>query len=369
MNHKQIAIVGGGLSGLYAAFLLEQQGITDYILLEARSSFGGRIMDYSDTTSEDLDRFDLGPTWFWPDFQPQLDALINNLGLQRFAQYEQGNMVVERSPNEPPTTMRGFASSPASMRLKGGMGTLIRAIHGRLQSQELYVSAKVKSIRNESQTLEISYCDTQSSSEHTVNVDHVFLALPPRLAVNRIQFIPPLPKTLTEQWQETATWMAPHAKYVAVYDAPFWREQGLSGDARSARGPMVEIHDASMPGGKAALFGFLGIPANYRKELSVEEIKVHCRAQMTRLFGPDAENFVADVFKDWAQDEFTATEFDLDMTSEHGRAPDITAINGVWKQRMTGVASEWSAQFPGYVAGAIEAATIGVKDYLERRKV
>ena len=41
MNHKQITIVGGGLSGLYAAFLLEQQGINDYILLEARSSFGG----------------------------------------------------------------------------------------------------------------------------------------------------------------------------------------------------------------------------------------------------------------------------------------------------------------------------------------
>lgn len=369
MNHKQIGIVGGGLSGLYAAFLLEQQGITDYILLEARSSFGGRIMDYADASNDDLDRFDLGPTWYWPGFQPQLDALINKLGLERFAQYEQGNMLVERSPNEPPTIMRGFASSPASMRLKGGMGTLIRAIHDRLKSRGLYVSAQVKSIRNEGQRLEISYSDNQSGFEHTVNVNHVFLALPPRLAVNRIQFIPSLPKTLAEQWHKTATWMAPHAKYIAVYDAPFWREQGLSGDARSARGPMVEIHDASMPGGKAALFGFLGVPAGYRKELSTEEIKVHCRAQLKRLFGAEAENYVADIFKDWAQDEFTATEFDLNMTSGHGRAPEITATNGVWKDRMTGVGSEWSAQFPGYVAGAIEAASIGVKDYLERRNI
>ncbi|MEC7546858.1 flavin monoamine oxidase family protein [Thalassolituus sp.] len=367
MNHKQIAIVGGGLSGLYAAFLLEQQGITDYVLLEARSYFGGRILDYTDTKNDDLDRFDLGPTWIWPGLQPQLDALINNLGLEKFAQYDQGYMVVERSSNEPPITMRNFVNSPASMRLKGGMGSLIRAIYERLQSQELYVSARVKSIRNGSQMLEISYCDAQSDSEHTVNVDHVFLALPPRLAANRIQFIPPLPKTLTEQWQETATWMAPHAKYIAIYDVPFWREQGLSGDARSARGPMVEIHDASMPGGKAALFGFLGIPANYRKELGVEEIKVHCRAQMARLFGTDAENFAADAFKDWAQDEFTATEFDLNMTNQHGRTPDNTVMGGIWKNRMTGVGSEWSAQFPGYIAGAIEAATIGVKDYVERR--
>ena len=38
----RIAIIGGGLSGLYAAALLEQHGIQDYVLLEARETFGGR---------------------------------------------------------------------------------------------------------------------------------------------------------------------------------------------------------------------------------------------------------------------------------------------------------------------------------------
>ena len=42
MQNLPIAILGGGLSGLYAAFLLEQRGI-DYILLEARDRLGGRI--------------------------------------------------------------------------------------------------------------------------------------------------------------------------------------------------------------------------------------------------------------------------------------------------------------------------------------
>lgn len=40
MTHKKVAILGGGLSGLYAAYLLEQQGIQDYILLEARDMDG-----------------------------------------------------------------------------------------------------------------------------------------------------------------------------------------------------------------------------------------------------------------------------------------------------------------------------------------
>src|SRR3546814_5242306 len=75
------------------------------------------------------------------------------------------------------------------------------------------------------------------------------------------------------QWRETATCMAPHAKYVAIYDAPFWREQGLSGEVRSARGPMGEIHDASMPGGSAALFGFLGVPARTRSEEHTSELQ------------------------------------------------------------------------------------------------
>ena len=59
--------------------------------------------------------------------------------------------------------------------------------------------------------------------------------------------------------------MAPHAKYVAVFDTPFWREAGLSGAGRSGRGPMTEIHDASLPGQAAALFGFLGVPPDVRK--------------------------------------------------------------------------------------------------------
>ena len=38
MPTARIAIVGAGLSGLYAAYLLEQQGVQDYVLLEARNT-------------------------------------------------------------------------------------------------------------------------------------------------------------------------------------------------------------------------------------------------------------------------------------------------------------------------------------------
>ena len=195
----------------------------------------------------------------------------------------------------------------------------------------------------------------------TWRAEHVLLALPPRLVESSIEFTPALPPSLTGQWRATATWMAPHAKYIALYDTPFWREKGLSGEARSACGPLGEIHDASMPGGSAALFGFFGVPADVRQSVPEAELKAHCRAQFARLFGSQAAMPKAEFIKDWALDPFTATAADLQSTGQHAQAPAPTATSGPWSGRLTGIASEWSPQFPGYVAGAIEAASLGVE--------
>src|SRR5690625_1639228 len=124
MQTARIAIVGGGLSGLYAAYLLQQRGIREYVLLEARERFGGRVASAAE--SLDLgDRFDLGATWFWPAFQPQLQRLVDELGLERFEQFEAGDMLLERSRTAPPMRAPGYVSSPTSMRLTGGMSALI----------------------------------------------------------------------------------------------------------------------------------------------------------------------------------------------------------------------------------------------------
>ncbi|WP_244105490.1 hypothetical protein [Burkholderia ambifaria] len=69
----------------------------------------------------------------------------------------------------------------------------------------------------------------------TWRVTQVLLALPPRLAGNTIAFEPELPPMQLGNGARTATWMAPQATYIATYDTPFWRDQALSGEARSAR--------------------------------------------------------------------------------------------------------------------------------------
>lgn len=371
MNNKKVAIIGGGLSGLYTAYLLEKKGITDYILLEARDVLGGRIRSVSMDSTSSIDHFDLGPTWFWPDFQHQLDSVISELGLERFNQYDTGNMVVEYSPNEPPAITKGYATSPPSIRLSGGMEALIRTLHSRLCNKQILLNKTVLSIQNRDNDIEVHFQDTTKPDVvESTSVQHVLLAMPPRLVESNINFIPALPSLLANEWRNTATWMAGHAKYIAIYDTPFWRESGLSGSAQSRRGPMVEIHDASMPNGSAALFGFLGVPATTRKSVTNEQLKAHCLNQLVRLFGDQASTPKLESLKDWAQDPFTATTLDLDDdrndTGQHGNAPKTMAADSLWKGKLIGVGSEWSNQFPGYIAGAIEAATEGVSEYLNQ---
>ncbi|HMO45431.1 MAG TPA: FAD-dependent oxidoreductase [Rubrivivax sp.] len=382
MLKARVAIVGGGLSGLYAAALLEQRGMHDYVLLEARESFGGRILTVPVSSPVgDAGSYDLGATWFWPDAQPELLGLVETLGLESFEQVEAGDMLVEHAGAQTPGRYPGYVSVPPARRIVGGMGALIEALRRRLRPESagsaeddspsggpaagrrgptaaLLGGCRVRRLEHAGAFIEVQAEDGLGRA-FCCRAEQVLLAVPPRLAVATIAFAPALPQALALQWESCATWMAPHAKYLAVYDTPFWRRQGLSGAARSARGPLAEIHDASAQDG-GALFGFLGVPAQVRGHVPEEALRAHCRAQLVRLFGSEAASPRAEFLKDWAGDPHTAVAADQDTGAHQPVRLPATASDGVWQNRLVGVASEWSAEFSGYVAGAVDAARKGV---------
>ncbi|MHA6833396.1 flavin monoamine oxidase family protein [Ralstonia pseudosolanacearum] len=357
MLTTRVVIIGGGLSGLYAAALLEQRGIKDYRLLEARDTFGGRILSVpADSATE---RYDLGATWFWPAQNPDLAALIEALSLETFEQFEAGDMLVEHSRSATPTRVKGYRSASPALRVAGGMAALTGAIRARLRPECVISGHRVHGLRHLGDGIEVQANDAPGSMI-CHRATHVLLAVPPRLAATTIAFSPTLPEATIQPWQHCGTWMAPHAKYVAVFDEPFWRKQGLSGEARSAVGPLAEMHDASAHRGGAALFGFLGVPAQVRSKTPEAVLLAHCRAQLVRLFGDRAGAPRAEFLKDWTSDPDTAVLADQHPSPHHGATPPSTASTGVWRDRLIGIASEWSPRFPGYVAGALEAAHLGV---------
>jgi monoamine oxidase len=356
MKHERrtsVAIVGGGLAGLYTARRLHALGI-GFQLFEARDRLGGRILSANDTGQSSNDGFDLGPSWFWPEMQRGMAALVEELGLATFPQYSDGDVIVERMSREEPRRYQGIPQEPPSMRFAGGTGALITALSDTLPLEVLRLGMRVRHATLTSSDVLLTIV-APDGSEHEVAAVQVIFALPPRLLASSVSFMPDIESATALRWRDTATWMAPHAKFFALYRQPFWREAGLSGTAQSQVGPLVEIHDATTASGMPALFGFLGVGADQRAVLGEDALTHACIEQLTRLFGPEAGRPHATLLKDWAADPLTATADDR-SPSGHPEPTREPWVNGVWKDRLFLAGSETSTAAPGYLAGAIAAA-------------
>jgi len=176
--------------------------------------------------------------------QAQLAALVGELGLPTFPQNSDGDVVFQRMSREAPQRYRGMTQEPQSMRLVGGMGILVRVIASSLPAESLRLDSRLTRLTLTDDAVEARFVEA-GGTEENVSASHVILALPPRLLEATMSFSPALGEATAARWRGTPTWMAPHAKFFALYDRPFWRDAGLSGTAQSMVGPLAEIHDAT----------------------------------------------------------------------------------------------------------------------------
>jgi monoamine oxidase len=145
--NNPVVIVGAGLSGLRAASQLIAQGI-ECIVLEARDRIGGRVLSITDTNRPDLGKFDLGPTWFWPQYESTITNLVKELNLGTFVQYTKGAMLSERSQNVAPERYVLPENSEAmSIRFIGGVQSLIDAVAETIPSGVVELETRVTAIR------------------------------------------------------------------------------------------------------------------------------------------------------------------------------------------------------------------------------
>jgi monoamine oxidase len=351
MSPKKLdtVIVGGGLSGIYAAYLLAQKEKT-FALLEARERLGGRILSPEHRGYH----VDLGPSWYWPEIHPKMASLIKKLGLVGYPQFETGLGRFQHFTGSV-QTVRGYPSRPASWRLEGGMALLIETLIATLPADSIYVNHPVCHIEKASNGLSITVGELEKPPLHRFEADHVILALPPRLAAMTILFTPELSDRLTQGMLGVGTWMAGQAKFCALYETPFWRQTGLSGQAFSECGPLGEIHDGSNNGcGPFGLTGFIGIPAAQRSQLPNLNQKI--LDQLASLFGGSAANPIKFYYQDWASERYTATVYDQPPMREHPVYSPPAGKTSIWNKAILFSGTETATLNGGYLEGALEAA-------------
>lgn len=188
-----------------------------------------------------------------------------------------------------------------------------------------------------------------------MSATQIAIALPPRLAAG-LAFGPALPAATQQTLTSTPTWMAGHAKFFAVYDRPFWREQGLCGTAISRRGPLAEIHDASPNAGdRFALFGFAGLDAQTRSSMGQTEFVKQAMAQFVAIFGEQAGRPVAVHLQDWSAEAFTAGAADRRPQTRHPQYGLDLQLGSAWPGKLAFISTETSFSNGGLIEGALES--------------
>ncbi|HIC43205.1 MAG TPA: hypothetical protein EYO73_02595 [Sulfurimonas sp.] len=327
MKKKQdLIIIGAGISGLYAATLLQEK--YNIIILEARERLGGRILTQKG--------HDLGPSWIWPH-QKNILSLIDDLGLEIFSQYTHGQALYDT-----PSLLQRFDAPPPapSFRVTGGLIQIINALETKLEKETIHLNQEVLSITEEDSSIYVK------TPDQTYKTDYVLSTLAPRLAAEHISYEPALEAKIKKEMLNTPTWMGHTAKCVIEFKNSFWKDQGLSGFVYSQVGPLAEIHDAST-NDKAALFGFV------QAQASTDNIIEDVKEQMKRLFGSNAEEIIHIYFTDWREERFSSNALDYKGLSAH---PEYSLNLSHFNNKLLFIGTETAFTDGGYLEGALTSA-------------
>lgn len=163
------------------------------------------------------------------------------------------------------------------------------------------------------------------SDKLTVTAKSVVLAVPPNL-YSRVQFVPPLPREQQVAHQHVSMGLV--IKVHAVYETPFWREQGLSGTGFGGGRLVQEIYDNTNFGENIAggtpgeedphgtLVGFISdVHAEQMWALDADERKARILDAIALYLGDEAKRPIAFALSDLGAEEWTrgayATSYDL----------------------------------------------------------
>lgn len=187
------------------------------------------------------------------------------------------------------------------------------------------------------------------------------VAVPPAIS-GRIEHAPQLP-ALREQLTQRFP-MGSVVKCMAVYPEPFWRREGLTGQATSDTGPVKITFDNTPPDGSpGVLLGFIeGAEARDWGRRPLAERRAAVLESFARYFGPRARAATGYVDRNWADEHWTRGCYvgftPPGVLTSYGEA--IRAPHG----RVRWAGAEAATVWNGYMDGAVRSGERAAREAL-----
>jgi monoamine oxidase len=390
-----VCIVGAGLSGAYAAYLLRGYSVA---VVDSRCRVGGRLL-----TAEEQGGGDLGGSWIWPRSECVMKQFVDELGIKTVDQYADGESFFRtsdgRSHSFPPGEAdRYVACGGGAVRVSGGAAKMVQTLLKNDTNVNLSIYLGMKVVRVEyggdvMRVINVKAEDT--NNEVSIRCRAAILAAPPKVLANSICFDPPLPKIKIDSMLATPTWMEDYGKVAVSFPHNWWRRLNLSAVSIDRKGFVSTWWEACSgidgDGSCPTIAGFVtAFEAKKLQKLeSAEALHDHVIDSLTNIYPVDAVKMgmqidmaevkingsaerdgitvvkggITVVYKSWLKDRHT----NVPTSSDGGFACDYGDVNLRKSVGSLFFAGTETSHGSGHMEGAIisaQRAADEVKQYL-----
>jgi monoamine oxidase len=245
-------------------------------------------------------------------------------------------------------SMLGTSGGAQDSLLTGGAGALVARIAADLP---VHLGRPATAITRTDSAVTID------TPDGPVQADRAIIAVPPPVSAD-IHHDPPLPPSRALLEQNTA--MGVIYKAIAVYERPFWRDAGLSGEVIALTGPVPAVFDVSPPDGPGHL-GFLipGHRARTLTALSTEDRRTTVLRTAAQALGPAALTPVDWHEKSWHDDPHVRGGYSaLPRPGAYSATRQPPTPTG----RLHWAGTETSDTWPGYLEGAVRSGVRAARE-------
>ncbi len=249
-------------------------------------------------------------------------------------------------------------SSAQRWRLVGGSQE-VAVRQARALRREVRLNAAVTSIACEDDGVVVFGQGWELRAERAI------VTAPPAVAA-RIAVRPDLPDDRVQLSKGTE--MGSVIKFLAVYDTPFWRNDGLSGQASADTGLVRIVFDNTpAPGGPGVLVAFAEADdARAMRELTPERRRGETLDRLTEFFGDRASDPVEFVEMDWSKEEWSGGCYGALFPPGAWTAAGSALRRPVGRIHWAG--SESSTVWAGYMDGAVRSGERAAGEVLAARR-